>query len=92
MIIEALMEVFMMFFTAVMGVVYGVFPGVPDWFSSILLTLIQLMGWVGQLDHWVNTSLAFIVAGAVMAAWLISMVIQIVRMAVSYLTLGGGAT
>lgn len=92
MILEALAGVFLHFFEAVLAIIYGVFPGVPDWFSSGLLTLMQLMGWVGQLDHWVNTSLAFGVAGAVMATWVISIIIQVIRVIVSYLTLGGGAT
>lgn len=67
-------------------------PGVPAWVATSLEKAGQVTGYLYQLDTWIPVGFAFNVAAAVIAAYLVGLIIGIVRVVASYLTLGGGAT
>lgn len=92
MILEGVMN-FLIGFVKLIVMAYGMaWPAVPDWVATGVAGWASIVGVLMELNHWVNVPVALSIGGVVIAVWLISISIQLVRTIVSYMTLGGGAT
>jgi hypothetical protein len=91
-ITDAILDFFGALVGFVMGELYALVPAVPGWANSAVDNLAEVKGWVMGFDTWLPVGLAFTVAAAVGAVWLVGILIGVGRVVASYLTLGGGAT
>lgn len=91
MITNALITLLGIFIDGITSAFFALVPMPPGWFSSALAEVQVVFQWLHTLDHWVPVSLTLTVAAAVVATYLVTLAMEIVRMIASYLTLGGGA-
>lgn len=65
--------------------------GVPSWVTSLGSDFGLVAGWASSVGVWVPWPVIFTVVAAVMACWGIGLAVKLVRIAISYVTLGGGS-
>lgn len=92
MIIDAILSILGAIISGVFGTIIGLIPSPPEWLIGGVADAWNLIGEAYVMDHWLPIDLALVVATAVLAAYGIAVVIGIVRLIVSYITLGSGAT
>lgn len=91
MILELIVRVLSYLGRGLLLAVSALVPAPPDWFSTAVNSLRTVMQWLSTLEHWVPVNLTLTVAGAVVATYLVTMLIELGRMILSYVTFGGGA-
>lgn len=64
----------------------------PDWLITAIDQAATFIGSFSGLGHWIPVTLIGIAIGGVAAVWAIGMIVQVVRIILSFITLGGGAT
>lgn len=101
MITEAILRVLALPFTFLLNLIPSF--TLPSIFSTVVATSSSGLNSIGKVsffmgeklglvNHWVDGSTLFLVVPAVGAAWAFSITVRVVRMIVSVLTGGGGAT
>lgn len=64
---------------------------VPDWVTSANGAMSTIFGYAGLMGAWFPVTLVRNVVLAVLGVWLIGFTIKIVRIVLSFLTVGGGS-
>ncbi len=86
------MHVLDVLISGTIGTLVALVPAPPAWVSNGFSALSGLFPYVDSLGVWIPVGLALTIGGAIVAAYVAGVVIKLIRMVVSYLTLGGGAT
>lgn len=88
-ILDAILSVL----AAVVGWVASLFPSAapPAWFVNLSDTFQGLLNQFGTMGTWMPTNLAVLVFGAWIACVGIGFAIKLVRIIVSFVTVGGGS-
>lgn len=92
MIIDAIFTVFASIVMFLLTVPFALIPPPPDWVVTAVTEALELIDHAYAMDHWIPVSLALTVVTAVLAAYVAAATIGVVRLIVSYLTFGSGAT
>lgn len=92
MITDAILNVLELVVKAMLTPLLVLVPAAPSWVSQGVGYVGQVLGFLNGFESWVPVTLGLTVAGIIAATWVVSVTIQLARVIVSYLTLGGGAT
>ena len=92
MITDALIDFFGGFMGWVVSLIFSNLSAPPGWVTSALSGAGTAWTAVQSASTWVPVDTALTVAAAILATWFICGVITLVRMIISYFTLGGGVT
>ncbi|MFT4288690.1 hypothetical protein [Nocardioides sp.] len=90
MIVEAIIDFFMLLIAELVELVASVIPAAPAWWIEGMGYVSDVVDWIYQLDTWLPVTVALSAVSILIVAFVASMVIQGVRTVVSYVTFGGG--
>lgn len=63
----------------------------PDWVAGVGTAAGSVFGMAGSMGVWFPASLVLIILAAMLAVWLVSFSVKVIRMAISLFTGGGGS-
>lgn len=78
--------------TTILGGLAALVPAVPGGLTTALGVVGGFFDLLRGFDTWVPVTFTFVVVGAVYACYITAWILGMVRMILSYLLLGGGAT
>lgn len=92
MILAWLVELLTGFVSAILSAVTSVIPPPPPTLLDVLSQWDSVIYWIHSFDAWLPLDVALYAAGAVLTSYLVAYAVQGLRMLLSIITLGGGAT
>jgi hypothetical protein len=92
MIIDAIIGIFASIVGGILDGLSALLPGPPSWAGSAFASAAEVYGYVDSMSYWVPVGLALSLGAAIGVAYLFMVTAGVVRMVLSYLTFGGGAT
>lgn len=91
MIIDAIFNLIIDIVSGLITGILALLPDPPAWLGEGTTKLGWLLGHLYAFDAWIPVTLAMSCAGLVISIWLVAVTIDLIRMAVSYFAMGGGA-
>lgn len=91
MIIKWIVDAFTIVLGGILSGIGSLVPSPPGWVTSGMGQLANVYEKAGEFDHWIPVGLALTIVGWLLAAQIIAAVMRLTRVAISYVTLGGGA-
>jgi hypothetical protein len=92
MIFDLVLDAFMWVIGLILDSTIGMVPGLPGFVQDAIGQTDTVLVWVYSLDSWLPTTVVIMCAGAVLSVFFVAMTIQTIRLVLSYVTFGGGAT
>jgi len=91
MIVKWLLDLLSFLIGGVMQGISALVPDPPSWVGPGMAQLANVYDKAGQFDNWIPVALALTVVGWILSAMAIAAGMRLARVAISYVTLGGGA-
>ena len=91
MILDAILQAFAVIMRTSVDGLMEMIPSPPDWYWDALDIFHAVLALVYEFDTYVPVTFSITVASAVISTYLFTIAAELVRMVLSFITLGGGA-